>query len=1335
MRTPAAAAVHTTEPVGTPSASTGAPKTPATQPAAQLPAGRPGWTRRLAGYMLNHRRNVALALTGALLGSACQALVPLISRQIVDGVIVRRDSPLWPWLALLVAVAVASFGFAYLRRYRGGQVGLQVQYDLRNAMHDHLQAMDLDSLGRMPTGQLVARANSDSMLVQGLLNFFPLMSGNMLLMMISLGVMFYLSPLLAIVSLIVAPLLVMISYRMRWRVFPATWDGQQREGEVAQIVDEDVNGVRVVKAFGQEDRELGRIVEAAKSLYGARMRAVRLQSRYQPLLEAVPWLGQVAILALGGCLALRHEITLGTFLAFSTYVAQFVAPARQLAGVLTIAQQARAGMERIFQLLDLPPAIADAPDAVRLPELRGEITFANVHFGYDKGIPVLSGFDLHIAAGERVAIVGPSGSGKSTVVMLVSRFHDPDSGAVLVDGHDLRTVTVKSLRRQVGVAFEESFLFSDTVRANIGYGRPNATDQEIEEAARIAEAHGFVEELPRGYDTMVGERGLTLSGGQRQRIALARVVLANPRILVLDDATSAIDAKVEEAVHDALRSVLANRTTLLVAHRRSTLHLADRIVVLDQGRVVEQGTHAELVARSAVYRTLVSGLEERAEQVCDQIETLAMLSCADVDGRTDSAWTGQGATNTGPTTMRTIGAPSIGPGLGGGSGWRRNLAPTPELLARVAALPPVRDFPTMDLDRESRPDRSFRLAGLLREFRRPLLVGLLLVIVDALAGLAGPVLVKEGVDNGVSAGSQAVLFVASTIFLIVTLADLIDQVGEVFVTGRAAERIMLSLRIRIWAQLQRLSLDYYEREMAGRIMTRMTTDVDQFESLIENGLLSALVSLVTFVGVGAALVLINTELGSCTLTVVVPLAISTVIFRRKAARLYDLARERIAIVNADFQESLSGVRESQAFTHENETREQFHRLGHDYLAARVAAQRLVATYFPFVQFLSAGADAIVLGVGAGLIASGQLTTGALIAFMLYIDMFFSPIQQLSQVFDSWQQTRVSVGRIAQLMRLDTLTPAAERPEPAVRFRGELTFDGVRFCYPVVAGGPGAGSAHTDERRGPADSRFPRSTDAQPANPPEALRGINLRIAAGETVAIVGQTGAGKSTVMKLLARFYDPDEGSVRVDGYDLRSLDLRSFRHQLGYVPQESFLFTGTIRDNIAYGRPQSSDAEVEAAARAVGAHELIAALPGGYLHEIAERGRSLSAGQRQLIALARAELVDPAVLLLDEATSNLDLVTEARVAEAMRQAARNRTTIVIAHRLHTARSADRIVVLDRGQIAEIGSHEQLLTTDGKYASMWKAFELTTEPQPPASTQSRPHPQVTRRVSGMSVE
>ena len=328
-----------------------------------------------------------LAVGAAVIGSASQVLVPLIARQIVDNVIVTRRDALWPWLLALFAAATLTFALAYVRRYRGGQVALSVQLDLRNAMHDHLQILDRDALSRMPTGQLVSRANSDSTLVQGLLNFLPLMTGNLLMMVLSLVVMLFLSPLLALLVLIVLPALFAVSYRMRQRVFPATWDGQQREGDVAQIVDEGVTGVRVVKAFGQESRELHRLADASQRLYGSRLRATRLQARYQPLLEAIPTFAQVAILVLGGLLVLHGRITIGTFLAFSTYVGQFVAPARQLAGVLTVGQQARAGIERIFQLLDIKPAISDAPDATELTSLRGEVLFDDVHFAFAEDTP------------------------------------------------------------------------------------------------------------------------------------------------------------------------------------------------------------------------------------------------------------------------------------------------------------------------------------------------------------------------------------------------------------------------------------------------------------------------------------------------------------------------------------------------------------------------------------------------------------------------------------------------------------------------------------------------------------------------------------------------------------------------------------------------------------------------------------------------------------------------------------------------------------------------------------------------------------------------------------
>ncbi|QAY61014.1 ABC transporter ATP-binding protein [Microbacterium protaetiae] len=1266
-----------------------------------MKASEPGWVRRLGGYLLRHRRHLVIALSAAALGAACQVATPLVARTIVDDVIVSGTAPLLPWLLLLIALAVLGFGFAYLRRYRGGRIGLDVQNDLRNDMHDRLQGMDAATLATMPTGQLVARANSDTGLVQGLLNFVPMVGGNVLMMALSLIVMFILSPLLAIISLAIVPALIAISYRLRSRLFPASWDGQQKEGELAGIVDEDIAGVRVVKAFGQERRELRRLTDAASRLYGSQMRAVRIQARYQPLLEAVPVLGQVGILALGGWLALNGSISLGTFLAFSTYIAKLMAPSRQLAGMLTIAQQARAGVERIFQLLDLQPTVVDAPDAIELDERPGAISFDHVTFAYPGGAPVLDDFSLTIRPGEKVALVGASGSGKSTAGRLLTRFYDPDAGAVTIGGRDARGVQLASLRHRVGMAFEDAFLFSESVRDNIAYGAPDATDEQIEQAARAARAHEFITALPHGYDTVVGERGLSLSGGQRQRVALARAILRDPAILVLDDATSAVDARTEQTIHDALRSVMQDRTVLLIAHRHSTLHLADRIVVLEGGRIVAEGSHDELIDASPTYRALFGDGEVPDEAPDEPVRSPSSGSPSATAVRI--VVPASSAVASAPPATHAVQAPSLGMGLGGssgGGGLRGSLAPTPQLLAQVEKLPPIVDHADLDLAHESLRRSDFSLGALLREFRRPLLFALVFVVLDALAGLLGPAIVKTGIDEGVVTGTAHVLFAASALYLVIALGDMITGMAESFISGRVAQRIMLSLRVRVFAQLQRLSLDYYEREMAGRIMTRMTTDIDQFESLLQNGLLGALVAGVTFVGVAVALVVVDAPLGLAVLSIIIPLALATVWFRRRASRLYDLARERIAVVNAAFQESLAGVRESQAFTHEHETMRTFHGHGAAYLRSRVAAQRLVAIYFPFVQFLSAIADVIVLGLGASLIAHGQLTAGALIAFLLYIDMFFSPIQQLSQVFDAWQQTRVSVARIAELMRLDTLTPDADHPRPVDALAGDIHLDDVHFAYPT--------EAVSSRLRGPRDVK--RLAEAAPvARPTEALGGVELGIRPGETVALVGETGAGKSTVMKLIARFYDPDRGAVRADGADLRTLDLAGYRARLGYVPQESFLFTGTIGENIAYGRPDATADDVARAARAVGAEAMITALPDGYATAISERGTSLSTGQRQLIALARAELVDPAILLLDEATSNLDLASETRVTEAMHRLARDRTTVIIAHRLQTAMGADRILMLSHGRVVEHGTHDELLAADGAYAAMWRAFELTS--------------------------
>ncbi|GHD71026.1 ABC transporter ATP-binding protein [Streptomyces goshikiensis] len=1260
--------------------------------------GKQGWGRRLAAYTWRYKVNVLLALGSSLAGMAVLAFVPLVTRVIIDDVIGDKTKSMGVWAGLLIAAAVLVYVLTYIRRYYGGRLALDVQHDLRTDMYDTIARLDGRRQDELSTGQVIGRATSDLQLIQGLLFMLPMTIGNFLLFGISLGVMLWLSPLLTLVALLMAPALWFIAKRSRKRLFPATWYAQGQAAAVAGVVDGAVTGVRVVKGFGQEEQETGKLRAAGRLLFAGRMRTIRLNSRYTPALQAVPALAQVAMLALGGWMAARGQVTLGTFVAFSTYLAQLVGPVRMLAMVLTVAQQARAGVERVCELIDTEPSIREG--AAELPaDAPATVEFEDVAFGYDPGRPVLDGFSLSLAEGETVALVGASGSGKSTVSLLLPRFYDADRGTVRVAGRDVRELTYDSLRAAIGLVPEDSFLFSDTIRANIAFGHPAATDAQVEAAARAAQAEGFIQALPAGYDTKVGEQGLTLSGGQRQRIALARAILTDPRLLLLDDATSAVDARVEHEIHEALRTVMAGRTTLLIAHRRSTLALADRIAVLDRGRLADIGTHAELERRSPLYRRLLtdpdalgagsprtpeapvlSEFEREIEREIERdlegdierdIELEAEIDSEPVnakrrvaDGVTPELWRRQ-------EESEGSGAPAPGAAMAG-------MPATPELLAQVAALPPAEDTPDVDETRAAAAEESYGLRRLLRGFWAPLAISLALVALDAGSGLLLPILIRHGIDKGVEDAVLSAVWAAAGLALVVVVAQWAAQFAETRMTGRTGERVLYALRVKIFAQLQRLGLDYYERELTGKIMTRMTTDVDSLSSFLQTGLVTAVVSVFTFFGILIALLVLDVELALIVFVTLPVLVVATVVFRRRSVAAYELARDRVSLVNADLQESVSGLRIVQAFRRQGSGAARFAERSDSYREARVRGQWLISVYFPFVQLLSSGAAAAVLIVGAGRVEAGTLTTGALVAYLLYIDLFFAPVQQLSQVFDGYQQATVSLGRIQGLLREPTSTPRPAAPREVAGLRGEIAFEDVRFAY------------------GTAEERGEKG---------EALAGISLRIPAGQTVAFVGETGAGKSTLVKLVARFYDPTSGRVTADGTDLRELDMTAYRHRLGVVPQEPYLFPGTVRDAIAYGRPGAGDAEVEAAARAVGAHDMIATLDGGYLHAVSERGRNLSAGQRQLIALARAELVDPDVLLLDEATAALDLASEAQVNRATERLAGKRTTLVVAHRLTTAARADRVVVMDRGRVVEDGPHAELLARGGRYAELWRTF------------------------------
>ncbi|CAM5352439.1 ABC transporter ATP-binding protein [Streptomyces avidinii] len=810
--------------------------------AAETAAGeKQGWGRRLAAYTWRYRTNVLLALGSSLAGMAVMSVVPLVTKVIIDDVIGDGTRSMAPWAGMLIAAALLVYVLTYIRRYYGGRLALDVQHDLRTDMYTTIARLDGRRQDELNTGQVIGRATSDLQLIQGLLFMLPMTIGNFLLFGMSLGIMLWLSPLLTLVALLMAPALWFIAKRSRKKLFPATWWAQGQAAAVATVVDGAVTGVRVVKGFGQEEQETGKLREAGRRLFAGRMRTIRLNSRYTPALQAVPALAQVAMLALGGWMATNGQVTLGTFVAFSTYLAQLVGPVRMLAMVLTVGQQARAGAERVFELIDTEPEIREGTH--ELPaDAPATVEFDDVRFGYDPERPVLDGFSLSVAEGETVAVVGSSGSGKSTVALLLPRFYDADGGAVRVGGHDVRELTYDSLRGAIGLVPEDSFLFSDTIRANIAYGHPGATEEQIEAAARAAQADGFVRALPAGYDTKVGEQGLTLSGGQRQRIALARAILTDPRLLLLDDATSAVDARVEHEIHEALRSVMAGRTTLLIAHRRSTLALADRIAVLDRGRLADIGTHEQLEGRSALYRRLLTDPEALGagsprtpdtrvmtefERELDRdlergIELEAEIDSEPVNakrrvagGVTPELWRRQddaegAAALPGAAPAAGSGAPGPGPSMAGAVA---GMPATPELLAQVAALPPADDLPEVDETRAAAAEESYGLRRLLRGFWAPLAISLGLVAADAGAGLLLPILIRHGIDQGVEQAVLGAVWVAAGLALAVVVAQWAAQFAETRMTGRTGERVLYALRVKIFAQLQRLGLDYYAVEL------------------------------------------------------------------------------------------------------------------------------------------------------------------------------------------------------------------------------------------------------------------------------------------------------------------------------------------------------------------------------------------------------------------------------------------------------------------------------------------------------------------------------------------
>ena len=628
---------------------------------------------RIAGIFIT---SLVLSFTGVVLQVQIPNLLnKAISNSLVPHVaslgafrwghtVVQRGVPLHFYVWWIIALAVVGAGIGFISRYYLFLTAYAIEFDLRNIIYEHLTRMSFPFYDRVQSGQLISRANSDIRSVQMYMTFAPMILVQCGVAVVAFVYMLSINVILAFVAMVTMPFIYVVGVKMRKTMFPVSWLIQARLADVATIVDENINGVRVVKSFAAEPQQLKELVSAAQRVRWGYVKDADLRAKWSPLIQNLPQLGLSLVLLVGGDMVIHGHLGVGAILAFNAYLLMLQAPFMMLGMIIMMGQRAAASAGRIYEILDEAPTVVDRPDATDLDTCAGEIDFAGVGFAYAgaEDTPVLSDFDLHLVPGETVALVGRTGSGKSTVARLLARFYDVTEGSVRVDGHDVRDLSIASLRSNIGIVLDEPFLFSVSIADNIAYGAPTASSQDIVAAAVAAGADEFIRALPGGYDTVVGERGYTLSGGQRQRIAIARTLLVNPPILVLDDATSAVDVQVEQQIHSALRVLMEGRTTLIIAHRLSTISLADRVVLLEGGRIVADGTHAELLESTPLYAEVLAQAEELDPDHGPGGGGHAGADSADGAGgavASDHAGPG-GSGHSGPARF-AVGAPRVGP--------------------------------------------------------------------------------------------------------------------------------------------------------------------------------------------------------------------------------------------------------------------------------------------------------------------------------------------------------------------------------------------------------------------------------------------------------------------------------------------------------------------------------------------------------------------------------------------------------------------------------------------------------------------------------------------------
>ncbi len=1112
----------------------------------------------------------------------------------------------------------------YARNMMAHRTAALVQRTLRAALYDKAIALGPAHFGLARTGDvLIAMIDG----VEQLETYFGQYLPQLLVAILTPVLVF---AFVAFLDLRVA--LLLLGFSLITLIAPSAfhrWDGknsQRRQRAYKDFASEfldAIQGLATLKAFGQSKAKARVLADKAHEVFRSTMWVLATNSLSRGIVDTGIAVGAACVLAYGAYRVSAGTLDLSVLLIILMMGIEVFRPQRDLRALMHKGLTGQAAAQGIQEFLAEPVRVQFSPAGDETPHLTPKIRFEDVHFSYPGARSAShKGLSFTASAGERLGFVGASGAGKSTVVKLLLRFHDPDKGRICLGEHDLRDLCEHDLRRYVSVVSQDTYLFHGTVAENLRFGKSGATNDELEQAARAANAHGFIESLPQGYETIVGERGIRLSGGQRQRIAIARALLRDAPVLILDEALSSVDAENESIIGQALERLMRGRTTLTFAHRLSSVINADRILVLKDGEIIDQGTHSQLLAKGGEYHRLM------AAQVSEGPRETPLGSSRDKDGDISREAVKP------PQAHSKYMEPTDAILRAEGMGWRDAFR---ELLKSVI---PYKKKLTLTF-----------VFGVVRV--------LALIGVGTLSALA-----VAAVKTGQPFSGYII-----ALAIVAPLAGLLHWL-ESWLAHDMAFRMLAEMRIALFKKLERLAPAYLLRRRSGDLVAMATDDVELVEYFFAHTVTPAVVAILVPTLVLGILGYFAWPLAVALAPFLVLVGLSPFLARHRVDSLGSRAREALGSLNAQVVDTLQGISEIVAFEQASTRRDELLRQVARHHQARLLFFRDLTAQTSLLEVATGLGGLAVVITGAYLSQTGSLNNAWLPLLALLAMAAFLPVSEIAEV---GRQLADTLGATRRLHAVHS------EPVP-------------------IKDGSGVRTLEYDNglEVGITDLNFAYYEGAEPA-----LTNINLNIPAGSTLALVGPSGAGKTTLAHLLLRFFDPASGCIRIGGHDTRDFEFDHLRQCVALVTQDTYLFHDTLRNNILLAKPEASDAELNLALTRASLNEFVASLPYGLDTLVGERGVRLSGGQRQRVAIARAFLRNAPILILDEATSHLDAVNERSVHAALDDLARETTTIIIAHRLSTIRNADQIAVLEAGQLKEQGTHDTLLRTNGLYRTL----------------------------------